>query len=197
MGHSCFRLERSELVDLIAEAQADPTDNTSAMNEIVRRFDRLAIKIAYGLTGDVHLQQELGNTARAALVRAVRRHDLAQVGFPAYAERFMRGAALRAWKRSRSMGNASIDVIVVDFTDPEAERLIARVVDIDPLGAWGGGTTERAIAGLTPDQQDLLAQRYLEDASLNTIAERSGTSVSAVSQRLDTAHRTLARVLAA
>jgi hypothetical protein len=48
-----------QLDELLQQAQAQPEDNTPAMNEVVRRLDRLAIKIAGSITGDQELQQDL------------------------------------------------------------------------------------------------------------------------------------------
>ena len=54
-----------------------------------------------------------------------------------------------------------------------------------------------AIAALSPTQRELLLRRYVNDLSLADIGARTGTTVSAVRQRLDTAHRAVARQLVA
>ena len=113
MGRFNLGLGDRQLDELITEAQGDPNNDSLAMGEIVRRFDRLAVKVASRLTGDSYLRDELANSARVALMAAVRRHDTSWPGFPAYARTFMRGAALRAWKRSQSWGRGGKDITVM------------------------------------------------------------------------------------
>lgn len=199
MGRSNFGLGDRQLDDLISEAQHDPHGDSPAMGEIVRRFDRLAVKVASGMTADPYLRDELANSARVALIAAVRRHDTSRAGFPGYARTFMRGAALRAWKRSRSWGHGGNDitVTVADFNDPTSESVVPRVHPLDEASLWGDGPTATAIAALSPTQQELLAGRYADDRSLAEIGVGTGTTVSAVRQRLDTALRAVARQLVA
>jgi len=197
MGHFCFRLADLELSEVIAEAKADQCNASLAMEEIVRRFDHLALKIAFGMSADPYLREELANSARLALVAAVRSHDITRAGFPTYAKKFMYGAALRAWKRSQSWGRggASIAITVTDFTDPLSEALLPRIEANDASSPWGDGPTATAVAALSISQQELLHYRYIEDSSLAKIGLRCGTTVSAVRQRLETAHRAIEREL--
>ncbi|MDA8071763.1 MAG: sigma-70 family RNA polymerase sigma factor [Actinomycetota bacterium] len=199
MGRSSLGLGDRQLDELVSEAQRDPHGDSPAMREIVRRFDLLAVKIASGMTADPYLRDELANSARVGLIAAVRRHDTSRAGFPAYARRFMRGAALRAWKRSRSWGRGGSDitVTVTDFTDPTSEPLVPRVNPLAEDSPWGDSSTATAIAALSPTQQKLLFCRYADDRSLAEIGAQTGTTVSAVRQRLDTAHRAVARQLVA
>ena len=98
-----FECSRAELQGLLENAQSEPQDDSPAMNEIVRRFEGLAQKIARSLTADEFLQGDLANEARIALVKAVRRHDSSQPTFPAFARLYMRGAAIRElglWSRT-------------------------------------------------------------------------------------------------
>ena len=199
MGRFNLGLAERQLDELITEAQGDPSNDSPAMGEIVRRFDRLAVKVASRLTGDSLLRDELANSARVALMAAVRRHDTSRPGFPAYARTFMRGAALRAWKRSRSWGRGGTDITmtVTDFSDPTTEPLVPRVHPVEEAYPWGEGSTATAIAALGATQRELLFRRYVDDLSLADIGARTGTTVSAVRQRLDTAHRAVTRQLVA
>lgn len=166
------------------------------MAEIIRRFEPLTRRLSRKLTGCYELQQDLANSARFALTRAVRRHNPAIPGFAAYAVRFMNGAVLRTWKQPRS-GTPMIEVVLTDFDAPESELLTQSCAPQGDFGPWGGGSVEAAVQGLGRDQQILLHARYVDDASLQAMARRRGTTVSAVSQRLSTAHRAVARGLAA
>lgn len=199
MGRSILGLMDRQLDDLITEAQGDPGNDSPAMGEIVRRFDRLAVKIAAVLTADPCRRDELANSARVALVAAVRGHDPGRPGFPAYARAFMRGAALRASKQSRSWGRggADITVTITDFTNPMSEPLVPRVPSPEEISPWGDGPTAAAIATMSASHQELLRRRYVDDDSFADIGQRTGTTVSAVRQRLNTAHRAVARQLVA
>ena len=195
MGRSYFRLADLDLSEVIAEAKSDQSNASPAMEEIVRRFDGLAVKIAAGMSGDPYLRDELANSARLAVVSAVRSHDIARAGFPAYAQKFMHGTALRAWKRSQSWGRGggNITVTVTDFTDPQSEAILPSTYLKEGDSPWGDGSTATAVAAVSHTQQELLHHRYVEDLSLANIGLRSGTTVSAVRQRLETAHRAVAR----
>ena len=61
----------------------------------------------------------------------------------------------------------------------------------------GGGPVARAIATLKPAQRQIAVSRYVTDASVANIAQATGTTASAVSQRLATIHRAVETALAA
>ncbi len=197
MGLSHFRLQHALLPDLVVQAQAASHDDTPEMIEIIRRFDRLAVRLARILTADPDLQQDLANNARFALTRAVRRHNPAVAGFPAYAKTFMRWAARRTLQQHSSMGTTDVDVVVVDLDNPAFEPFVAAPRVGESIDGWGDCDVAAAVGSLPVAQRDLLEQRYIEDAALKEIAGRSETTVSAVGQRLKTAQRAVARVLAA
>lgn len=191
MGFSLSTPDVADMAELLAAAKAEPSDDSPAMNQIVSRFDRLAVKIAVSLTRCGHLQQDLANESRIACVRAVRAHDSARAGFPSYAERYMRGAALRELRRNSTPNAISMtnDVLAASV-DRHATGDVTRCDT-----SWGGGKTAGVVAQLKPTYRRLLHCRYIEDAPLKLIAAEAGTSVSAVSQRLSTAHRLVARLM--
>lgn len=199
MGLLNCRSRNRQLDELIEEAQADPRNDSPAMGEIVRRFDGLAKKEARRLTADTHLQEDVANSARIELIKAVRRHDCSRPGFPAYARICMRGAATRALRRSRSWGrwNPNVTVSVTDFSDPESEPIVPPMTLELEAAIWGDGPTAAAVATLSQEQQELLRQRYAKDQTLAGIGTTTGTTVSAVRQRLETAHRVVIAHLAA
>lgn len=179
----------SQLLDL---AQADPTDNSREMAEILRRFDRLALKIARSMTSCPHAREDLANAARLGLVRAVRRHDRSRPGFGRFAERHMHFAALRAATKISDIKDIPVtDEMINSLIETAASSLSA------PPISWGTGKIAVAISKLKPQQQLLLRRRYIEDALLQDLATAAGTSVSAVSQRLTIVHRAVARELIA
>jgi RNA polymerase sigma factor (sigma-70 family) len=201
MPHLACR--RAELQGLLEDAQSEPEDDSPAMNEIVCRFERLAQKISRSLTADEFLQEDLANEARIALVKAVRRHDPSRPTFPAFAQIYMRGAAIRElglWSRTSSEADETPLQIPLEVTDlaehlPVAEQPEEEV--LVQLAPWGEGQAAEAIESLDERRLSLLKLRYVEDAPLAAIADDSEASVSAISQRLDTIHRRIEAALAA
>jgi RNA polymerase sigma factor (sigma-70 family) len=199
VGFLHCRRSDDQLDELIEEAQADPRNDSPAMSEIVRRFDGLAKKEARRLTSDDHLRGDLANCARVELIKAVRRHDPSRQGFPSYVRICMRGAAHRALRSSKSWGRGdpNVKVAVTDFSDPESEPLVPRIIPETETSVWGDGQTAKAVATLSPTQRDLLEMRYVSDRTLSEISQTTGTTVSAVRQRLETAQRNVTLHLAA
>jgi RNA polymerase sigma factor (sigma-70 family) len=178
-----------DLVDLITQAQAASADDSSVMNALLRRFSPLASKIAQALTDDAALRDDLANAALIGLTRAVRHHDLGREGFVTYATRYMRGEARRELERWVATPKA----LPIDHP-----AVLALPAPADSSGSgWGDGRVAGVVATLSRPQQRLLHLRYVEDAPLKLIAAAGGTSVPAVSQRLATAHRAVARLLSA
>jgi RNA polymerase sigma factor (sigma-70 family) len=177
---------------LLRNAQASDLDDTFAMNEITRRFEPLADRLARRATKNPTLQEDLQNAARLALVRAVRRHDLDRAGFPAYAQFYMRGAVNREHQRWLPSLPQEVQGLAPDPLSVEEGADVAQIVE-ERLAPWGDGDVATAMAGLSPTQRRIVAMRYIEDAPLERIAEVTGTSCSAVSQRIATVHRSIAR----
>jgi RNA polymerase sigma factor (sigma-70 family) len=203
MPMSYFECGRTELQGLLENAQSEPQDDSPAMNEIVRRFEGLAQKIARSLTADEFLQGDLANEARIALVKAVRRHDSSRPTFPAFARLYMRGAAIRAlglWGRTSGETDEALPRISLEVNDlaehlpmayqPEEKVLVQ-------LAPWGEGQAAEVIESLDEPRLHLLKLRYVEDAPLTVIADDYEASVSAISQRLGTIHRRIETALAA
>jgi RNA polymerase sigma factor (sigma-70 family) len=198
MGSLRLNLKYRQLEDLIREAQRDPSNASPAMDEIIQRFDRLAMKLAADLTADRYMRDDLANSARFALMAAVRRHD-GSPGFPAYARIFMSRAAQRDRRRTMSHGHSGADAVVTptDFTDPLAEPMIPSVDPLDLASVWGAGATALAVTTLSHRQQVVLGYRYVNDLTLGAIGALTNSTGSAVRQRLETSHRAIVRVLAA
>jgi len=167
------------LDDLVAAAQ-QAGHGTAAMAVILRRFEGLAISIARSLTTDLDLQEDAAQGARIGLLRAVRAHNVGTPGFPAFAKRYMKGAALRAIVAMHS-DELSMDPQKSDW-QREAPRETAAQTDVELIDL---------ISVLRPEQQMIVRSYYVEDARLADIAADLGVSVPAVSQRLATIHRAL------
>src|SRR5215217_4806042 len=80
---------------LVSEAQADPSNDSTAMNDLLGRFERLAQKIGQSVAFTGHVRDDAINAARWGLVQAVRAHKPGTSGFPTFAKLYMRGEASR------------------------------------------------------------------------------------------------------
>ena len=184
--------ERS-LPELILETQAE--GDGPALAEILRRFEPLTSSLGRRMAEGRTYREDVEAAARFALVRATARHRADGDTFPAYAKRYMSGAALRElqrWSLPTGWSHCQLDSI-----DPAALRRGPAVDEQTDHGAFGNGRLAQLIQQLRPAQQHLLAERYVEDAALADLAAERAISVSAVSQRLDTVHRAIEKGLAA
>lgn len=192
------RLCDALLTELIADAQADESNDSPAMNEIIRRFNPLARSIAAKVTWRSEVRPDLANAALLALTRAVRQHTPGRAGFAAYANLYMRGGALRElrqlgkWEAAAVARGHSFLSLEQVSEDDEPSLMTQDLVTTTP---WGDGDLAHMVARLAPTQVRLLHRRHVDDASLATMARETGTTASAVSQRLRTVHRVLQRAL--
>lgn len=186
-------LEGVPLEDLVVSAQADSSDCSAAMNEIVRRFQGRAVYLATALTTRTSIHDDLVQVALMALVKAVRRHDPKRAGFTTYARRYMLGAEKRLLK-------IETEAECESMSEPTTMAAVEALVAPSPKPGtytWGFGPAGRIVRELPQRQQELLTHRYIDDASLADIAAIAGTSIPAVSQRLATARRAIkARLVA-
>jgi RNA polymerase sigma factor (sigma-70 family) len=184
----------AELAELIVAAQSDERDDSSAMNEIIRRFDGKVRRIAAAVCQRDANRDDVANVARLALVRAVRGHDATRQGFVTYAVAFVTGAARRESMRLACPVETCLDgpdlAAVID--NPRQHQMADRmIVDVN----WGSGRLGKIVVNLSPPQRQLLNERYVRDLDLERIAQLHGSSVSAVSQRLGTAHKHIFRMM--
>lgn len=173
------------LDDLIIAAQAEASDDSSAMDAILSRFKPLVLSIGRSLTRDWSYQDDAAQGARLGLVKAVRGHKVGTHGFPAYAKRYMYGSALRQLQAMQS-SDTCVDPMDFDWADTV------------PRDAAPPDTTFEVVdlvSVLTPEQQAVTVAYYIDDLRLDDIAVVLNISKPAVSQRLNTIHRTLRPVV--
>jgi hypothetical protein len=168
MGSYLVSLTREPLSRLLVLAKATPRDDSLAMGEILRRFEPLTRSLTWNLCGTrCALRDDVANACRLGLVRAAHRE-----------------------LKTHSEDNSILWVSLLEGDEP-ADLGAAEDAQLERLEPWGDGPIARAVSTLSPDQQRLLTLRYVYDQPLHQIATASGTSVSAVSQRLATIHRQL------
>ncbi|MCW2670305.1 MAG: polymerase sigma factor, sigma-70 family [Frankiales bacterium] len=179
MGSLYFQAAEASLEDLVAAAQADPNNDSIAMNEIVRRFEPKALSLASFITSDRHLQQDVANASRWGVVLAVRAHKSGTAGIAAYIATTMRGEAYRSIGRNVDERVTTVSSDAPVWADDDMAVEVTSVVESD---------LALLTAGLDDAQRALVFDRYVACDSVTEIATAHGTSVSAVSQRLKTIH---------
>jgi DNA-directed RNA polymerase specialized sigma24 family protein len=169
------------LEELVEAAKAEESDDSVAMNEIVRRFEPKALKLASFVSKDHHLRPDVANAARYGVVAAVRAHTAGTPGVAAYIAMTMRGEAYRALGR-----NSEDHETVMPIESPVWTRNV--VEDTTVLDTDLGLMTQDLSVG----QRSLVLKRYVIGDSVSDIATDAGTSVSAISQRFKTVHKIVA-----
>lgn len=177
------------LDDLIRAAQADPSDDSAAMAEILDRFAGSITATANSVTSEWNARQDAAQGARLGLVKAVRKHTVGTAGFISYARRYMRTEAVRTCTAMAGKAAAAQEGLRERSVRPGARRQV-----------WSGAepksfTIESVSALLDPTQASILTERYLHDREMSDIARDLRVSVPAVSQRLKTIHKILMPVL--
>lgn len=204
MGSLHFQLSHAELDDVLMAAQQDARDNSPAMNEVLRRFKPLAVRISRMHSSCPHDQADLVNECLRVTVSAVRRHKIGTPGFPNFVKLYMRGAAhrkIRQERRDRSeLGDRRLVALGEHVEhDASASDLLA----VDDLviarigGPWGQGSLANSIRSLTAEQEQLLRMVYVGGLTVKEIAAQLGVTSSAVSQRMATVLRLIKDRMAA
>ena len=178
------------LDDLIRAAQADPTDNSAAMAEILDRFAGMIAATANSVTAEWNARQDAAQGARLGLVKAVRKHTVGTAGFITYARRYMRTEAVRTSVAMTSRAPRPDQDLPERSVRPGARRQVWTAPEPKAF------TIESISALLDPTQAAILRDRYLHDREMSDIARDLGVSVPAISQRLKTIHKILMPVLA-
>lgn len=199
MGSFYLEIQLADLEDLITGAKSNTSNDSPEMNEIIRRFDDHAKAVAFKITRDCHLREDLANAARMGVVMAVRNHTVGQAGFPSYARAYMIGAAKRElghWTRSglpEEIHQVGLDEEI------DADALFRIHDDLPPTAdrTWGTAHTSKAIATVKTEQQELLHLRFIEDMTMGDIADTAGITESAISQRLVTVLKAVRHSMAA
>jgi|GEM_PF-5166126 len=188
MGSLYVWAAEAALEELVDAAQADTSNDSVAMTEIIRRFEPKAKQLASFVTKDYHLQQDVANGARWGVVMAVRAHTPNTPGVAAYIATTMRGEAYRA------IGRNTDARAVVKPDDSPVWTSDACLVEKESVVNTNLGLLTQ---DLSTDQRGLVFKRYIMGDTMSDIADEARTSVSATSQRFKTVHKIVRRTAAA
>jgi len=185
------------LVDLVRRSQRkDP----SAFTELIRRYERAALSIAYTSLGDA---DRAGDVVQDAFVRAWERlGDLNEPDrFGAWFCGIVRNLATDVRRRLRLAARSETDVLAAAAASSESLGVVIEDrLAPDPLDDLDRREQQRLV-GAALDELDettrtVLVLRYYDDQSSKEIGELLGLSPAAVDMRLSRARQQLRQKLA-
>jgi RNA polymerase sigma factor (sigma-70 family) len=164
--------------DLVARAQGG---DLAAFEEIVRRYQELAFRVAYTIVGSV---DDAEDAAQEGFVRAYR-----ALG------RFHRGEPLRPWlvtivanaARTRGAVAARHPTLTLDAASAFALDDAAQSPEVEALAQEQRRELLRAVSSLRLDDQHVIACRYFLDLSEGETAALLGCARGTVKSRLSRA----------
>lgn len=157
-----------------------------AFGEIMRRYQRAVYRIAYGY---MRSPTDADDLAQETFVRAYKALDRFRVGEPLYPwlARIARNQALSLLRSRRRRPEAALEPLV------EAGRQWG--VDADPADdverRERNARLEAAFAHLSPEHQEVMLLRVVEDLSYDEIAAALGIPAGTVMSRLSRARSEL------
>jgi RNA polymerase sigma-70 factor, ECF subfamily len=181
--------EAEDEADLVRASQEG---DAAAFTEIVRRYQRAVVRVAYALTRNASDADDL---AQETFVRAYQAIGRFRVGEPLYPwlARIATNLAFSLFRRRRRRPETPLEPLV------EAGQQWA--VEDDPAERVQQGERTRhlqaAFAELKPEHQAILALRVVEEQSYEVIAATLGVPVGTVMSRLSRARAELRARLAA
>ena len=156
------------------------TEQEESFREFVRGRLSSLYRVAYLLTGDRHLAEDL---VQSALVKVARhwKRVVAADDPEAYVRRVLYNQHVSWWRRRRVVADPY--AVPPEHPGPDTTAAVAVSVDV-----------RRALARLAPRQRAVLVLRYLDDLSEAQTAEVLGCSVGTVKSQARDALARLRRV---
>jgi RNA polymerase sigma-70 factor (ECF subfamily) len=139
----------------------------AAWQDFFEQYHRKMYNFAYARTGDVNAAEEIASEVFAAAVAGIGRYRPT-------------GAPIGAWLYRIARN------LTADYLDKRRRRPVTSLEDIDieaasaAVGIEDRADLARCIAGLTREQQEVIALRFMSDCSLEEAARALGKSVGAV-----------------
>jgi RNA polymerase sigma factor (sigma-70 family) len=185
---------------LVALVRRSQQKDPSAFTELIRRYERAALSIAYAALGDA---DRAGDVVQDAFMRAWERlGDLNEPArFGAWFCGIVRNLATDVRRRLRLAPRSETDVIAASDSGPERRGVIIEDrLAPDPLDELDR-REQQQLVGAAMDELDettrtVLVLRYYDDQSSKEIGELLGLSPAAVDMRLSRARQQLRRKLA-
>ncbi len=164
----------------------------SAFDELYRRYSPSAFGLAYRLTGQQVLAQDVVHDSFLALWRAPEAFDPARGAFRTFFLSLVHHRAVDTVRREERLRKRTERA--ANLEPVTGEDVAEGVVDEASLGNRRKEVHE-ALGGLPPEQRQVLEMAYFEGLTQVVIAERLGIPLGTVKTRTLAAMRKLRRVL--
>ena len=182
--------EDREYIDRVLSGEA------GAFEGLVRKYNRMAGAIAYGMVGDFSAADDIAQESFLTAFRSLGRlRDPAK--FKVWLAGIVRSRGIDWLRRRKSSPAAPFSQVFAEGDDeptiegeptsPAAEDVYARLELREKV--------LEAIANLPPEDRTVVTLKHMEGLSYKEIADLTGSSVSAVESRLFRARKALRGVL--
>lgn len=163
------------------------TGDLDAFAELFRVSVPLVFHNLFGRCGNATLAEDLTSETYLRAIRSIGRFEGVSRDFLAWILRIARNLFLDHVKSGRVRWEVVVEEMPVTLatSDPEAEAMT--LIE--------GSELRRALARLTPDQQEVVYLRFLQGLSVSEVAEVVGRNEGAVKALQFRALRSLARIL--
>jgi RNA polymerase sigma-70 factor (ECF subfamily) len=163
----------------------------AAFGELVRRYQKRAYAVAYGLVGNREDALELAQESFAKAYRAMGRFDTAMPFYP-WLYRILKNTCLNHINRRKRRGETSLDGLMDDGQDfatrhDGPEKLAHRTELRDRIS--------ESMLMLNDNHREILTLRHIEELSYAEIAEVLDVPKGTVMSRLHAARRGLREAL--
>ena len=177
-------LTASDDVSFIEQARRG---DRAAFGELVKRYQRRAYAVAYGLVGNRDDALELAQDSFVKAYRAMGRFNTEMPFYPWF-YRIVRNTCFNHIKKRKRRGESSLDGMMESGADFAAD-------DAGPADAAGAGELRRRLAQcmqcLSPPHREILSLRHVEELSYEEIAQVLDVPKGTVMSRLHAARRAL------
>ncbi|HST19434.1 MAG TPA: sigma-70 family RNA polymerase sigma factor [Gaiellaceae bacterium] len=157
-----------------AAVSAVAAGDVRALEQLYRRYGRLAFSIAFRITGDRSTAEECTQDAFLALWKHAAEFDPARGRLSSWLFTVSRNAAIRAVRRRRP--TVEPDETELASSDPAPDELV--------LAADAAEDVARAMAELPPPQLEVVQLAYFDELSQTEIAERLSLPLGTVKGRM-------------
>ena len=167
--------------------------DTNVLESLVRKYNRMAGAIAFGILGDFHEAEDVVQEAFLKAFRAL--HALRDPGkFRAWFAGLVRTKALDALRQRRHHPVASITPDVADTLTSAGFRDPTRAEE-DQFREESRQKIQDAIRDLPVEDRQVVVLKHMEGLSYREISDATGFTISSIESRLFRARQALRRKL--